>query len=255
MTPTQWMTIFALAAAPAVGSFIGLCADRFGTGRGVAAGRSRCDHCGAALPPGALVPILSWLWIRAFRGGRAACCGARLRLFHPMIETGALILALWAAAVVDGPALWPTLALGWALLWLSAVDLRCFRLPDAGTLPLILGGLALAAAGGSGPILAHALGAAIGYLSLAGIGAAYRRWRGIDGLGLGDAKLFAAAGAWVGVGALPSVLLIACAAGFAAIGAARFGRAKIGWRTAIPFGPGLALGLWLTWLYGPLTLG
>ena len=72
--------------------------------------------------------------------------------------------------------------------------------------------------------------------------------------GLGDVKLFAAAGAWVGWQGLPSVLLIGAAAGLAA--ACILGRPKgaRGPRESVAFGPYLALGLWITWLYGPVNL-
>ena len=72
--------------------------------------------------------------------------------------------------------------------------------------------------------------------------------------GLGDVKLFAAAGAWVGWQGLPSVLLIGAATGLAA--ALLLARAKgpPGPREPVPFGPYLALGLWITWLYGPVNL-
>ena len=67
---------------------------------------------------------------------------------------------------------------------------------------------------------------------------------------LGDVKLFAAAGAWVGWQGLPSVLLIGAATGLAA--ALILGRARPD--QPVAFGPYLALGLWITWLYGPVNV-
>ncbi|MCG8441017.1 MAG: A24 family peptidase, partial [Caulobacterales bacterium] len=97
--------------------------------------------------------------------------------------------------------------------------------------------------------------AALGYGVLAGLAALYRRVRGFDGLGLGDAKLLGAAGAWVGPLGLPSVLVWASAAGLLAAGGLALAKRDVGWRTALPFGPALALGFWITWLHGPLLIG
>ena len=67
-------------------------------------------------------------------------------------------------------------------------------------------------------------------------------------------KLYAAAGAWVGWEGLPSVMLVGAAAGLA--GTCLLSRANrgLGGRAPVAFGPYLALGFWITWLYGPLSL-
>ncbi len=242
--------LFLLAVGPAVGSFLGTVADRAAAGGSALAGRSRCDGCGAALAARDLVPLLSW----AVLGGRARCCGAALRPALPAVEIAGLAVAAWGLWATAGAGLAVQVAtclLGWALLGLALVDLRTLRLPDAGTLPLILGGLALAAAGLTGPLAAHAAGAALGYAALAGIAWGYRRLRGIDGLGLGDAKLLAAGGAWLGWAAVPSVLLWASLAGLALA----LATGPLAARRAVPFGPGIAAGIWLTWLHGPVVLG
>ena len=89
---------------------------------------------------------------------------------------------------------------------------------------------------------------------VAAIGLAYRRLRGREGIGLGDAKLFAAAGAWLSWTGLPSVLLLAAAAGLAGhLLAARLTGRRLKGRE-LPFGPYLARALWLVWLYGPVSL-
>ncbi len=72
--------------------------------------------------------------------------------------------------------------------------------------------------------------------------------------GLGDVKLFAAAGAWVGWQGLPSVLLIGAAASPVAAFILSWAKGARGLRQTVPFGPYLALGLWITWLYGPVNL-
>ena len=87
------------------------------------------------------------------------------------------------------------------------------------------------------------------------IASVYRRVRGREGLGLGDAKLLAAAGAWLGWQALPSVVLIAAACGLALALATALGGGKLGWTSRIAFGPHLALAFWLVWLFGPVVIG
>jgi leader peptidase (prepilin peptidase) / N-methyltransferase len=81
----------------------------------------------------------------------------------------------------------------------------------------------------------------VGFVLLAVIGEVYFRRKGTEGLGLGDAKLFGAAGAWLGWQALPTVLLIGSVGGLVF--------ALIRGRTdRVAFGPWLALGLWVMWV-------
>lgn len=136
------------------------------------------------------------------------------------------------------------LVLGWA----SLIDARRMILPDWLTLPLIPLGWALSWL--EEPILADRLiGSAAGFLALAGIAWIYKRVRGRDGLGLGDAKLLAAAGAWAGWQALPSVVLIGSVTALLWVAVRRPDPNQ-----PFPFGPFLAAGFWLVWRFGPLEL-
>ena len=176
----------------------------------------------------------------------------------PFIAAFALLYAAIAAPLVlnhsmPGEMIMPALVLAAGLTMLSAVDVESFRLPDALTLPLLFAGLAVAGLQGFDPFVWQLASAALGGLSLFGIGWLYRHLRGRDGLGLGDAKLFAASGAWVGSQGLASVLLIACLTALAAVLVWRLRNEKIGAQSALPFGPFLALGTWAVWLYGPLA--
>ena len=136
-----------------------------------------------------------------------------------------------------------TAGLGVALLALSVIDIRTYRLPDHLTLPLILSGwLVNLVRSGVWP-WNTLVAAAAGYLVFALIGWIHFRLRHVEGLGLGDAKLLAAAGAWVGLQALPMVVLLAALGG---LGHAVVAGSTSGQR--IPFGPWLAasfLGVWL----------
>ena len=246
----QLGSALAIVVAPFVGSFLGVVIERLPAGRSLVFSRSACDRCGQPLTPRDLIPLVSYL----ARRGWCSCGRARLSRFHPGIELAALVVALSAATVLSGWLLWASLGLGWTLLTLAAIDWREFVLPDSITLPLIPSGLAVAWAVDPGLLTGHALGALAGFASLAAIASAYRLARGREGLGLGDAKLLAAAGAWLGWQALPSVALIAAACGLALALATALGRGKLAWTSRIAFGPHLALAFWLVWLYGPVVL-
>jgi leader peptidase (prepilin peptidase) / N-methyltransferase len=247
MTPfPDWLA--PVLAAPFIGSFLGTLVVRLPAGRSIAIGRSCCDHCGHALGFGDLVPIVSWLAARR----RCRHCGAPLSLFYPAIELGALLIAAWAATVATGTMLWITCLLGWSLIALAATDLRDGILPDALTLPLIPLGLLAAFLVEPASVAAHAWGAVAGFASFAFVRWLYRVWRHRDGLGLGDVKLLAAAGAFVSWEGLASVVLIGAVTALAlALAGAALGR-RLALDQKLAFGPSLCLGIWLVWLYGPL---
>jgi leader peptidase (prepilin peptidase)/N-methyltransferase len=160
-------------------------------------------------------------------------------------------LAIWAALVMPPNFLLPaTLLLGWALLGLSLVDVLDFRLPDLVTLPLIVGGVLISLWLPDRNPLGHLVGAIAGFVAFYAIAALYRRARTREGLGLGDAKLAAAAGAWLGWQALPSVVLVACIIAFIWIGVAVAFRGKAILGERIAFGVPLSFAFWLVWLYG-----
>jgi leader peptidase (prepilin peptidase)/N-methyltransferase len=243
-------TLAALVASPFVGSFLGLVAQRLPAGRPIVLARSACDHCARTLTPRDLVPLLSWL----ARRGRCGCGKVLLGAFYPAIELAALAVAISAASVHAGWLLLASLALGWTLLTLAAIDLRTQLLPDVLTLPLIPAGL-LVAWLRDAPLPGHVLGALAGYLAFVAIAWLYHRLRQREGLGLGDAKLLAGAGAWLGWQALPDV--VALAAGGAVLVALVSGLCKreLATTTPVAFGPYLALAFWLIWLLGPLVGG
>ena len=130
------------------------------------------------------------------------------------------------------------------LLEISLIDIKTLRIPDKLSLPLIVVGLALAAITSRTAALDHAIGAAAAFLLFAGLGEVFFRLRGIDGLGLGDAKLFAAAGAWLGWQNLPLVLLLATFGGL--IQALLWQRQKP--QAHLAFGPWIALAMGLVWI-------
>ena len=138
-----------------------------------------------------------------------------------------------------------TATLALALLWLAWIDIQSFRLPDVVTLPLVLAGLAISALRVQGWPFDAGLGALLGFGIFYLLGEIYFRRRGVDGLGLGDAKLLAAAGAWLGWAALPWVVLLAALPAIAV--------AFIKGQRKIAFGPYLCASFFACWLW--LLLG
>ena len=145
-----------------------------------------------------------------------------------------------------------SVVLGTTLILLSAIDIRFFRLPNALTLPLLAAGLVFCAVFQWDDVRWRMAAAAFGFGILYGVAKLYFYLRGHRGLGLGDAKLLAASGAWLGIEGVPSTLLIASVSALCAALAAQLAGRPIARNTRIPFGPFLALGTWLTWFYGPM---
>ncbi len=135
-----------------------------------------------------------------------------------------------------------TAGLSALLAVIAWTDAKTLRIPDRWSLPLLGAGLMLSGVLPEPGLTDRVIGAAAGYLALALLGEAWFRWRGVEGLGLGDAKLFGAAGAWLGWQALPGVLVVASGVGLAvAVLTLRRG-------AAMAFGPMLCLAFWLFWM-------
>jgi leader peptidase (prepilin peptidase)/N-methyltransferase len=249
----SWGIVLPLVTAPIVGSFLGVIIDRLPAGESIVRGRSHCPHCRTTLTPRDLIPFLSWI------ASRGACrhCGASLGLFYPAVEGASLLVALSIVATVprtDVAVIAFSLVLGWTLLALAWIDARHLLLPDALTLPLLAMGFIATEVIAPDDLIPRAIGALCGYLALTVVAMTYRRLRGRSGLGAGDAKLMAVAGAWLGWQALPTVLLVASVVTLLVYlgGMLTRGPSRGTWSDKVPFGPGLAAAIWLVWLLGPI---
>lgn len=192
-----------------------------------------------------LVPLISWLLLR----GRCRRCGVPIGWFYPGIELAAFAVAAVAVAVDGVPQAWVDCLLGWPLLALAWIDLRYWLLPDVLTLPLLLTGLIVAAALNPEDLVDRAAAAILGYIALRLVSVLYRRLRHREGLGEGDAKLLGAAGAWLGVAALPQVVVLSALAALSAAGALTLAGVRLRAYSALPFGPFLAAAIWTLWLF------
>jgi len=141
-----------------------------------------------------------------------------------------------------------SLVLLYALTYLTLFDLREYRLPNIVTYPLILAGLIVNSYYSFNVIEQYLVGAVVGYGVIWLLRAYYLKRRSIEAIGLGDAKLLAAAGAWLGWQALPFVLMIASFSAILLYIFQSLRRDDIDSQTKIPFGPFLCVGIWTIWL-------
>ena len=196
---------------------------------------SHCTTCQTTLVVSELVPVLSFLWLKA----RCGHCQASVSWRYPLVELAVAAWWGWAAAAHGGLT---ASALAWAgfgtvLLALAFIDADTMLLPDVLTQPLMWSGLMLSAWGLTGLGLADSFWAAVaGYVSLWTVHAVFKMVTGKQGMGQGDFKLLAALGAWLGWMALPMVLLVASLLGvFVALGMRWRGSLQAG--EPLPFGP------------------
>lgn len=228
------IAVLAFCGGLIAGSFVTVVAHRVPRGESIVGPRSRCPACGAQIAAYDNVPVLSWLVLR----GRARCCGAAISPRYPLTELalGALyaatVLVLWddPAEIVSG------LVLVTVLVAVTLTDLERRIIPNRILLVGALLAVAIAAVGDPGELPERAIAsvAAGGLLFLAAL--LYPR-----GMGLGDVKLAATMGLFLGRNVAPA-LLVALLAG-TLVGVAIIVREGASARKrAIPFGPFLALG-------------
>jgi leader peptidase (prepilin peptidase)/N-methyltransferase len=225
-----------------IGSFLTVVVERVPAGGSVVAPPSRCSSCGARLGPVDLVPVLSWAALR----GRCRSCGTSIGIEPVVLEiTTAVLFVLMAVRFDDMRAAIPAYCILCATLVAQTwIDLRTQRLPREITFTgMVLGGVALAAAalvlGEPERIAMAALGAGIAVVTMWLI---YHFSRG--GMGEGDVILAPLLGMFLGW-LSPGIVLPGLFFGFiagAVVGVAMMAVDKAGRRTAVPFGPFLALG-------------
>jgi leader peptidase (prepilin peptidase) / N-methyltransferase len=225
---------FAGVLGAIVGSFLNVVAYRLPRRESLIKPASHCPKCDVPVRPYDNIPVLSWLLLR----GRCRSCGARISARYPLVEAGAAVLCIGAVLTHDtvaGIALSATLVL--LLIPAALIDLEHRIIPNrltaTGAVLAVVLGTALDLAGEPTRLIAGA--AAGGFLLLAAL--AYPA-----GMGMGDVKLAGMMGLFLGTAVAPA-LLIALLSGVAygAFILARQGT-HAGRKTAIPFGPFLALG-------------
>jgi leader peptidase (prepilin peptidase)/N-methyltransferase len=225
---------FGFLGGAITGSFLSVVAHRIPRGESIVGPRSRCASCGVQIAAYDNIPILSWLLLR----GRCRHCGERISVRYPLIEVATgLLFAATALVFHDEPA---QLVLGLVfvatLAAITLTDLELRVIPNKVLIVSAVAGVALAAVLDSASLPERAIAAAAAGGLLFAVALAYPR-----GMGMGDVKLAAVMGLYLGRSVAPA-LLIGFAAGslFGLALIARHGAAAR--KQAVPFGPFLALG-------------
>lgn len=220
-----------------VGSFLNVCIYRLPRRESIQWPGSRCTACGRSLSWFENVPVLSWSCLR----GRCRTCAAPISAMYPLVEllTGALFVAGFA---LYGPT--PLGAarvlFGCAMIVLFVIDLQHRILPNVITLPGVVVGLVLSVWLPPG-WMASLVGALAGGGVLFAIAESYYRLRGVEGLGMGDVKMLAMIGAFLGWQLAFVTLVLASLAG-SIVGVGIIATGRGGMKAALPFGTFLSIG-------------
>lgn len=240
-----WVIVFFLGSV--LGSFINVVIHRVPRELSILTPPSHCPACGRRVRPHENIPILAYLFLR----GRCRGCGGRISPRYPIVEAlgGGLTLAsLLLAPTLAAAVVWTLFSL--ALLAVVFIDLDFRIIPDPISLPGIFAGLIWSIFSPLG-ILDALLGVLAGGGGLLLIAILYEKITGREGLGMGDVKLMAMVGAFLGWQGALGTLLVGSLAG-SIVGATLIARGKGTGQTALPFGTFLAPAAWVILFAGEL---
>jgi leader peptidase (prepilin peptidase)/N-methyltransferase len=215
--------------------------------------RSACPSCGTQISAWQNVPVLSYILLR----GQCSNCKQKISARYPLVELFTALLAAGCAWRFGfGWEALMAIALTCTLVAISMTDYDYQLIPDSIVLPLVWVGLAMSLfhpmSGAETLFIAPSnsiIGAMVGYLSLWSVYQLFKLITGKEGMGYGDFKLLAALGAWLGLQAVPMIILMSAVVG-AIVGIGLIvirGRDR---QLPIPFGPYLAAAGWITMFYG-----
>jgi len=206
------LNILIFFAGASLGSFVNVVAYRLPHEISLIRPRSFCPHCVEPIPYWANIPVLSYVALR----GRCYKCAGPIALRYPVTELGLGLIALYVAFSFPPLDAAARFALCAALFAVSWIDFDWHIIPDAITLPGIPLGVAAAAWAIPEVGLTDALvGVVLGGGVLFGVGEAYRLLRGHEGMGMGDVKLLAMIGAFLGWQGVLFTLFVGSALGAA----------------------------------------
>jgi leader peptidase (prepilin peptidase)/N-methyltransferase len=249
-----FMLLLVLVTGGMVGSFLNVVIHRVPRGESVVTPRSRCPHCQHEISWWENIPVLSWLLLR----GRCRGCGQAISFRYVLVEILAALLAVLLFSRFGPSVLFLFFTyFAFNLLALTYIDLDHQLLPDR----LTLSGLCIGLVGApfvlpEGPVPAFLFalqGALVGGGLLFGVAWGYEKATGRQGMGGGDIKFLAMIGAFLGwEGALLALFLGSLAGSL--IGVMLMVRRGANRRLALPFGPFLAIGAFVTLFWGPQIL-
>ncbi len=233
------------------GSFLNVCIHRLPLYQSVVRPRSRCPGCGQAIAARDNIPLLSWLLLR----GACRGCGARISVRYPAVEllVGLLTLLLvWQHG--------PTLELATSFLFCSAMVVLIFTdydhqiLPNLVTIPGTVVGFLFSLFPGGVTWISSLIGLVLGWVAIVAVSKAYLKVRGVEGMGMGDAKMMALVGAFLG---WPGVLLVLVVGSFLGSLAGLFllSSGRGGLQAKLPFGTFLGIAGLLALFFGDPIIG
>ena len=244
MIQPLWLVVAGVLGA-CIGSFLNVVIYRLPLGQSLVAPPSRCPRCGYRLKWYDNVPVFGWLLL----GGRCRECQNKISIQYPIVE---LLTAVLFVVVVwltpPGPLLLTRLLLVCILIALFGIDLEHQILPNTITLPGIAAGLLLSTIAPPG-IRNAAIGAVLGGGVLYAIAWGYYLWRREEGLGMGDVKMLAMIGAFLGWKAVLVTLVLSSFSG-AFLGMALIALQRGNMKLALPFGTFLSVGALAAMLVG-----
>lgn len=238
MTPPAFFVVYAALVGLLVGSYLNVVIHRLPNELSTVRPGSRCPRCGASIRARDNLPVLSWLLL----GGRCRDCRAPISPRYPIVEamTGILFAASVARFGVTASALCAALFCA-AMIALAGIDLEHFLLPDRITLPGLVVGLAVQPWLAWGSLVGSVQGALVGAGVLLVFAGLWKLWRGVDGMGLGDVKMLAMIGAFLGVrGVIVTLVASSTLGSIVGLGLLARGTIELGGR--LPFGFFLAAG-------------
>jgi len=216
----------------------------------VAAPRSHCPNCKHSIKAWHNIPVLSYILLR----GRCVNCKESISFIYPLVEILIALLAVTMAYHFGFT--WKACAatlFTWGLLALSVIDYREQLLPDTMTIGLLWLGLLVNCYGIFTSAESAIIGAIVGYSLLWSVAKLFKSIRKKDGLGHGDFKMLAMLLAWLGIGMLSNILLLAIFSALI-VTLTLLVFKKITPKNPIPFGPFLAFGGLCSLLFGPFLI-
>jgi leader peptidase (prepilin peptidase)/N-methyltransferase len=244
MTEPIWL-IFAGLFGACIGSFLNVVIYRLPLGRSLVSPPSSCPSCGQRLAWYDNVPVVGWLLL----GGRCRTCRHGISPQYPIVELlTALLFVLVVWLTPQGPLLVSRLLLVCILIVLFGIDLEHQILPNTITLPGIAIGVMLSAIAPPGP-KDSIIGVIVGGGILYAIAGAYYLWRREEGMGMGDVKMLAMIGAFLGWKAVLVTLVLSSFSG-ALIGLILMAAQRGNMKFALPFGTFLSIGALVAMLVG-----
>jgi leader peptidase (prepilin peptidase)/N-methyltransferase len=229
--------VFAGAFGALIGSFLNVCIHRLPRGASIVWPSSACPHCSRELSWYENIPVASYLFLR----GRCRTCGEPISSRYPLVEaltSVMFVLAWWQHG--PGPLFAARVIFGCALIVLFAIDLEHHLLPNVITLPSTFVGFAFSFFAEPGWV-ASLIGVLAGGGALYLIAVLYYWVRHEEGLGMGDPKMLAMIGAFLGWKLTIVTLMVASLTGsVVGLGMMAAGRGTL--KYALPFGCFLAFG-------------